>query len=225
MAIAFVGGATNRSSTSFSSLAITYSPTAGNTVIIAAAIDTTTGNISSISDNATGGSSVYSSVNSVLNSTRAVLWSTAAGGIKAGVTTITINFSATLPSDGAVLDVEYSGVLRLGQNATKTGSGSAVSQQPGFTTQDANNVVLAIIGANTTGFAAVSGTNLRESTTSTISRNGALIDQAVASAGTNPTLKVTNTSANAWAGVFFELRSTATGSSNTNQLMMVGCGT
>src|ERR1035437_4326002 len=103
MAIAFVRAAGNASVAVGTTLAVTISPTAGDTLVVVTEILATTA-VASVVDNATGGSSTYTKQASIVGATNDTeIWTTGAGGIKSGVTTITITFGTTGVESGTAL--------------------------------------------------------------------------------------------------------------------------
>lgn len=204
MAIAFVNGANSTSSTTAgTSKTITYSPVAGNTLIVFGfGVGVA---VSNVTDNATGGSSSYSQLaGPQTNTVTSTCWGTAPGGVKSGVTTITITFASSTRNTCSL--VEYSGVKGFG--VAVTGTGSSTTPFGTATTQDANNfLVMGLTRQGTSTWSANTG-NLRESQTgagSTTPGQGT-VDNTVASPG-SVTCRATISSSGAWAASGIELRS------------------
>jgi len=147
------GGHGNTGSlTTATSLAISYSSESGNTIVAVCALGNTSSSISSITDNG----SAWALRGYVSNGTavRSEIWSTPAGGSVASPS-FTINLSA--PSTASCALEEYTGVLALGN--TNTAEATSGNWSVGLTTQDANNYVVAGIGANSYyGFSNPTGT-------------------------------------------------------------------
>jgi len=141
--ISRVGGATNTtgSSTSATSLSIAYHSSSGNTIVAVCALGNTTSSISSIADSG----SVWALRAFVSNGTavRSEIWSTNAGASVAS-TSFTMNISGGTPASCAL--EEYAGVLNLGATAINQATSGTMSV--GLTTQDANNYLVAGLGAN-----------------------------------------------------------------------------
>jgi hypothetical protein len=198
-----------------SSLAVTVAgTTAGDTgVVVIVTINGTT--VGSVTDNATGGSSTYSLITSKNNGTTRVvyLYSTAAGGLKGGATSVTVN--SISPASATVAEfAEYSGVANLGNIATPT-TGTSGTATISVTTQDDNNWVVGGFGlqGNST-FTAGANTTIEHQNINTVSPSGNRTSGAI-TVNTTPgtaglvTLTVTLSSL-PWEAVALELRSVAT---------------
>ena len=210
--------------TAATSTTLTVTLVAGDTAFVVVGFPNNTTTVSSITDNATGSSSVYGS-QAVLRNTNSTttggeLWATPIGGVGSGVTTLTINVSASVRF--SVCAWEYSGALAYGVVATAA-SGSSASPSISLTTQDSNNFIVSAMvhAASTSGWTASVG-NLRASIAGTSTDAGvAGMDNTVASAG-SVTTTATITSA-AWIAVAIELRSVASSAAVPVQLQHRGC--
>jgi len=141
--IAAVGGAhSNTASDSFpSALSIPYTSGGGNTIVAVCALGSTSSSISSITDNG----SVWTFRAGVNGGTavRSEIWSTTAGGSVAS-TSFTITLSGPTPASCAI--EEYSGVLSIGATATSTDASGTMSVS--ITAPEANDYIVAGLGAN-----------------------------------------------------------------------------
>src|SRR5215470_13646084 len=113
MAVAFVQAAANNAA-SGSSLQVTISPAAGNTLVVVVGFHLTGETVSSITDN--GGSTYLfrNAVNNDVTECKTEVWSTPPNQIASGVTTVTINLSGSINSVAAECG-EYSGVDGFGR--------------------------------------------------------------------------------------------------------------
>jgi hypothetical protein len=151
--ISRVGGASSNTGTNPNptSLSITYSSSNGNTIVAVCALGVTSSSIGSITD----GGSTWALRAFAVNGTavRSEIWSTTAGASVAS-TSFAINILGGSPASCAL--EEYAGVLGLGATATNAATSGTMSVS--LTTQDANNFVVAGLGANSYyGFSATSG--------------------------------------------------------------------
>lgn len=219
MAIAFVNGTTATGAASVATL--TYSPTAGNMLVIIASCPNTQ-TIQSVVDNATGGSTTYTKkVGQANSATDVEMWTVPLSGVKSGVTTITVTTTGASVAIRAAV-AEYSGVLAFG-NTNSASTVASVNYTSALTTAKNNSFAVAgFAGNNNSSYTSVAGSNLRESTAAAASKNVALVDSGSVSAGAQ-TLKVTSNTSVAYVTVALELQSVAA-STSTNQLMMTGCG-
>jgi hypothetical protein len=135
------GGRNNTGSATTTSLSINYSSHSSNTIVAVCALGNTAASISSITDNGSYWVLRYAMNNGT--AVRSEIWSTPAGGSVAS-TSFTINMSGGTPASCAL--EEYAGVLALGNTSSAQGNSGVWSV--GLTTQDANNYVVAGIGAN-----------------------------------------------------------------------------
>jgi len=204
---------------------VTRTEAAGDTVVVAVAIRTTTSTVSSVSD--TGGSNYGSSpIVAINNSTnaRAELWSTAVGGSTSS-TSVTITLGASSKFVGCVF--EYTGVVALGNTGTFTGNGNSVVVN--VTTQDANNWCTSSAAAQGTGTFSQNVGTLRASAVTSGGQGssnvgGALTDNTIATPGTCSMAPTISTQENN-AGVGVELRSTSGGGAVAkHQLLTLGVG-
>ena len=198
MAIAFVNSAFSTSSgTAGTSKTISYTPTAGNTLIVFAFGSA----VAAVSATDTLNNLYVLFVPHTANTVEVTTF--VCRQCNGGATTITINFASSTKNTCAV--VEYSGALEVGLK--NTGSGSSTGPTVAITTEDANNFVvagMAIVGTET--WAASVG-NLRQSQpgASASTPGGAVTDNTAVSPGavTNTT---TLSSSGAWVAHAVELR-------------------
>lgn len=175
----FINGAVSASSSTASgTCAVTYSPTAGNTIVgwgAGVGVD-----VSSVADNATGGSSTYIRLTPANNHTiTGSLWGVLV--VKSGVTTITFTMASSTRRACGVL--EFSGVAAFG-NSDGTATASSASPQDTLTMQDANNYI--VTGMSREG----------TSTWSTHTGVGTLRENLAGAGSTTPGIGIsTNTSA------------------------------
>jgi len=138
-----VGGAHGNTgvSAAAATLSINYASSTGNTVVAVCALGNTSASIGSITDSG----SVWALRAFVNNGTaiRSEIWSTNAGGSVAS-SSFTINIAGGTPASCAL--EEYSGVLSLGPTAANQATSGTWTV--GMTTQEANDVVVAGLGAN-----------------------------------------------------------------------------
>ena len=161
--------------------------------------------VSSVTDK---GNSIYKTaaalrkVNSTTSSTE--LWYTAAGAVRSGVTSVTVNTSA-VGRFGACAD-NYSGVASVG-NPGAGATGSTTSESTAQTTIDSNNCIVAGMGhAANTGTWTVSAGSLRTSVVGTTTCSAtAIMDNTAASPGSVTTTATLSTTS-VWAAVSLELR-------------------
>jgi hypothetical protein len=208
--IAAVGGASGNTGTNLApaSLAIHYASGSHNTILAVCAFGSTASTISSIMDS--GSTWAFRGYAANGSAVRTEIWSTAAGGSVAS-TSFTINLSNGSPTSCAL--EEYSGVLALGSTAAASGTSGLWSA--GLTTQDADNVVVAALGANSYyGYANPTCTIRQPGTLTNNSGNNyvemALLDTTVAVPSSIHC--GVSTSPAPWAAVALELRSVGTGS-------------
>lgn len=197
------------SSSTTLSFAVTVATTAGDTVVVTVARKNTGCTVSSVTDNAAGGSSVYSVlVGPISNTVGFDLYGTAVAAAKAA-TSVTVTLGGTA-CKVAVAVGDYSGATAYGNTNSGTGSGA----NPGpvaVTVQDPNGAVVSGFATND-GTAQTSfsgGGNLRQAPVSTggssSTRNGgSLVDQLNQAPG-SVSVRTTH-AAIAWAGGAVELR-------------------
>lgn len=210
MAVAFVGGATSASSSSAGTTkTISYSPTAGNTLLVfGAGVGVA---ISKVSDNIDTTGATYSKVaGPSTNTVEGEIWSSGVGGVQAGVTTITVTFASS--TRNAVGCGEYSGVHAFG-NVNNSATGSSASPGASVTTQDANNFVVCGMsreGTSTWSTRSGAGT-LRKSLAGAGSTTPGIgiSDNTSASPG-SVTAGATISSSGAWCACAIELRGPST---------------
>ena len=141
--ISRVGGAHGNTgfSTAATSLSIGYTSSNSNTLVAVCALGNTTSSISSITDSGSTWSLRAFAVNGT--AVRTEIWSTGAGGSVAS-TSLTIHLSGGTPASCAL--EEYAGVLSIGATAVNQATSGTMSVT--LITQDANNYVVAGLGAN-----------------------------------------------------------------------------
>lgn len=123
MAITFVGSAT-AACNGLTSVAITYSPTAGNQVILVVQGGNQGGAaVSSVTDNATGGSSTYNSDLSDTSNGYYITGILSTPNVKSGVTTVTVNLGAS-STGGSIVLFEFSGGNTSGWFDKASGGGT-----------------------------------------------------------------------------------------------------
>ena len=204
MAIAFVNFGVNSSTAVGTTLVITPSvaPVAGHTLVVVTDALLAAGAVVSVVDNGSPASTYtkQAALASSLNTTEC--WSTGAGGVGIGVTAITITFTTT-HIERAGVTAEYSGVLAIGLNNTNSGTASPMTVA--ITTQDANNYVVAGLGAGALEtVTATSGTKRGTTQGTTVAL--ALVDNTAASA-TSVSDTATLSTGTSWAAAAVELRS------------------
>jgi hypothetical protein len=206
MAISYIGGGNNGSSTAVTTISVTYSPVVGNTLCVFLALGSSSAGLSIVDNLANS-----LTTGPTLSALYGVYYT-----VPSGVTTLTASWT-TAKQCGMVL-MEYSGVSSV--NASLTGNtATATSTTPSIsvTTQDANDFVVA--GFHTgTAMTTTSG-NQRKSESVGFYMYG--LDNTSATAG-SVTLGGTMTSS-AWVAVAIELRASASGSNHQN-LLLLGCG-
>lgn len=197
-----------QTSTSTNTVTLTVTFTAGNTGIVIVAFPNNTTTVTRVTDNATTSSSAYGTnpnLRKVNGTTSSVeIWYTGPGGVRAGVTSVTVLISAN--GRFAVCADNYSGVLGIGGTGAG-GTGSSTAPSAAQTTQDANNFIVAGMGraAGTSTWTASAG-NLRTNYGGATSTScAAIMDNTAASPGS-----VTNTATlgttGVWAVATVELR-------------------
>ncbi len=214
---AYVNSWSAGSSATTLSFPVTVATTAGDTVVVTIARKNTGCTVSTVTDNAAGGSSTYNSlVGPVSNTVGFNIYGTPIGAAKAA-TSVTVTMTGTA-CKVAVAVADYSGVTNYGNTNTGTGSGA----NPGpvaVTVQEASGAVVGGFATND-GSAQTSLTGtLRQAPVSTggsaSTRDGdSLVDQLNQAAG-SVSIQTTH-AAIAWAGGAVELR-------NQGTLISVSC--
>ena len=175
------------------------SMTAGNTIVVASAVNSATVKVSSITDSV--GSFYATRSSAVTTGATAEIWTATAGAGAGSTVTITYNGSVSSVCSAA----QYSGVGALGTNFNS--SGSAKTATVAVTTNDTNNwVVAAFATLGSTTPTALAG-NLRQAAALSTPIGGALNDNSSSSAGSvtnSVTIATTNTS---YVATAVELRS------------------
>jgi membrane-bound inhibitor of C-type lysozyme len=189
-AIARTGTPASHDCASATTCTVTYSPTAGNGLVVFVQ-DNATATISSVTDNAAGGSSTYTSIFSGACNTSGSTYNCGlyvACNVKAA-TVITANFSVA--DAGAIIVSEYTGqaLATCGDqtSASVTGSSTAfTSGTTGTTTQAAELIIGAFLWDGGTTLNATSGSynHIKDQNCSTCGSSIGLMDQIVASTGT-----------------------------------------
>jgi hypothetical protein len=161
-AITLVAGTAVSSTATASFAATCTSTTAGNDLVVTIAVPNTV-NVVTVTDNATGGSSVYTKKNALQNLTagaaiRSEIW--IARNIKSAITTVTVKLSAS-----AVVAVgfgEYSGLSSYGVINSAFNASTSTTPSVSLTTTGANNIVLGclttLLGGGTQTCTATAGT-------------------------------------------------------------------
>ncbi|HWE51900.1 MAG TPA: fibronectin type III domain-containing protein [Bryobacteraceae bacterium] len=202
--VTVVGGAANNTggSSAPANLTISYSSTGGNTLVAVCALGSTASSISSIVD----AGSVWSLQAAANNGTavRSEIWSTPAGGAVAS-RSFTISFAAGSPASCAI--EEYAGVIGIGTTAANHATSGTISV--GLSTDEANDYVVAGLGANSYNNYNPTGGTLRQRGGLTSNPGGnyvemALCDNTAAAAGTVSCSSVSGPAA--WAAIALELR-------------------
>jgi len=204
MAIAFVGGAfSTASTTAGTSKTISYTPAAGNTLIVFGfGVGVAISNVTDTAGN------VYTRQNTdVTNSVTASIWATAPGkALTHASNVITVTFASS--TRNTVVVVEYSGVNAFGTAASNTGSSTTPTIS--ITTHDNNNLIIAgMTRQGTSTWTANVGT-LRENQAGpgSTTPGGGVVEHASATpASTTDTATIS--SSGSWAVQGIELRSIA----------------
>ena len=202
--ISQVGGGHNTTggSNAPTSLSIAYASSNGNTIVAVCALGKTSASISSITD---GGSAwAFRAYAASGTAVRSEIWSTSAGGSVASKS-FTINIPGGAPASCAL--EEYSGVQVIGPAATSQGTSGAISVS--LTTQEANDYVVAGLGANSySGYNITNGISRQSAgLTSNSSNNYVEMDLCDNKAATASSVACLSVSAPApWAAPALELR-------------------
>lgn len=204
MAIAF-GRSSAFSGTGASPLTASLVINLGETVVVCVTFNPTTCAVTGVTDNAAGGSSVYTKRGEFVQSTsvKHEYWSTDAGGAKAA-TTVSAAFSGT-NSDSGLVAAAYTGVLGIGSYAS--GGGATGTHTLSLTTQDANNWVVAHFADLDNVTIPTAGTGNLRQTDADVSITQALVDNTAASANTSVTCSLGAPTTTPWAAGALELRS------------------
>ena len=209
MAITATTGQTASNTTAGTSLAAAaFSATAGQHLLVAVALATTTASVSTITDTA---GNTYARQSTITNGTSVVVELWAATGITGNASNVvTVTFSASTLA--AIAIEEYSGLVSsyFGTPATATGTGTWPVAS--LTTVDGGSWTVAAIGfACSSGdtFSQWEGT-IRQSVVPSLTSVGvALVDNAPGGDGTIPTGAGLSAS-RAWAAAAVEMRTHAT---------------
>lgn len=200
MAIAFVNSAINGGS-SVTSVAVTYSPTAGNALLVGVSLLTTGFTVSSISDTAGNVYRLVDSQNRISNICRVELWYCAK--IVGSPTSITANLSGSA-GQVTISVAEYSGVAADGVFNSNTGSSALTTCTT--TGADANNFGVCFFAASGAGTFTASIGTLRNSLVQGATLGGGCIDHTVASNHPSLNPRATISVSEQWATVLMELR-------------------
>ena len=207
--ISRVGGAHSNSgfSTTATSLSIAYHSSNSNTVVAVCALGNTSSSISSITDSGSAwGFRAYATNGTAV---RTEIWSTIAWGSVAS-TSVTIHLSGGTPASCAL--EEYAGVLSIG--ATAVNQATSGTMLVTLTTQDANNYVVAGLGANSYyGYSVTNGAIWQVGgLTSNPGNNYVEMDLCDNTAITATSVTCSSvSSSSSWAIPALELRSVSTG--------------
>lgn len=206
MSIAWVGGTSN-SAASAATITATYSPTAGNMVIVFVTVG---GSVTGLSVQDNNGN--YLGPGPVVNTSQVpvaagtgfmyAFWAVAV----TGATSYVANWTTSQVS--SIVVGEYSGVgailLTLATN-NATGTSTTAGITP--TTTDTNAVLVCGIANNSTvGFSAVGGSNLRENSGNAHAAVCCLVDSGAVAINTAQLVKATQGSSVAFGILAFELR-------------------
>lgn len=216
MSIGYVGSA-SAGFTANTTFSVTYSPTAGNTVIVF------------LGGNGAFNPTVKDSSNVTLTAglteTQTVIVHSAYYTAGSGVTSFTATWTGTARA-GNIVVIEYSGVNTV--NATLSGNvGSGVSNNhPTLTCTTLNNNAWLVAGfgvSATTSWTAATG-NLRIGVigSETAGRIG-VVDNTSSVAG-SVTCAATTAGTSTWAGVVYELDSVSGGGAVIRELNLLGVG-
>ncbi len=204
MTIAFVQVAGAESSAAGATLSVPIAPAPGNTLVVVTNLkDGGFFNVS-ISDDAPGGSSTYIiRKHENLGTIDVEVWSTDVGGLKSGVTTVTVTFGNT--GERAVICGEYSGVGAIGVNVGNN-SGTSTTATANCITADNNNWVVGGIGAaSLVTYSGIVGT--QRGALQGVTETLALIDNTSATPSIGLPIQATLGSSVLWGVASFELRS------------------
>lgn len=201
MAISYVGGAIGTTGgTASTTVAITYAPTAGNTLLV---FGSAAANITGVSDNA--GNIYVRLAGPLRNIVFGSLWGTAPGTVKAGATIITVTFASSQTISAGV--VEYSGVQAYGK-VSSANSGFSFNPNSTITTQDDNNVVVVGMAVRGTQTWTADEGNLRQNQPgATSSVPGIGISDNTAATPASVTSGATISAEMSWLSCGIELRS------------------
>jgi hypothetical protein len=213
MAINYISGAVNSASTSVNTISVTYSPTAGNTLVVFVGINVSNAGLTvvdNLSNSLTAGPTLTLGT-SISSSCHYYT-------VPSGVTSITASW--TTNRECGIVVLEYSGVVAV--NASLSGNavdGTSASPSITVTSQDANDYIVAGFVCSQV-FTMSTGTQRQHVASGTHNYCG---DNTSSTAG-SITLGGSQTSAN-WIALAIELRaSIGTPGVSSNQLMMMGCG-
>ena len=214
MAIGFVGGSSNTAA-SATTVSATYSPTAGNIIIVYVPVGASVTAISVADQNGNAlapGPVVSSSQQPVAAGTGFLygFW----GIAQAGATSYTATWTTSRVS--SIVLGEYSGVQAINLAlATNSATGTSATATITPTTTDANDwLVCGMANNSTDGFTAIAGSNLREST-SGVTACAALVDSGVVAVAGATTVKATIAASVAWGAFAIQLRPFAGGAPAT----------
>jgi hypothetical protein len=212
----YVNGSTAADSTGTAmSLTIHYSPTAGNTVVIAVAIATGTDSVGAVTATDNGSSQYLEGqpFNGGSGNTLVSLLYTTPGGVKSGVSTITV--ALRQPSKAVAVLGEYSGVAAFGLGSVYFDTdGPTTKPFQTATIGDNNDMMVMAVNSIGTGGVSPNAGNLRnsavtsgESATSNVS--GALVDISATSTRDSVTLAVNTDTSQDWLTSVLELKGTS----------------
>lgn len=200
MAIAFVNSAINGGS-SVTSVAVTYSPSAGNTLVVGVALLTTGFTVTSVTDNAGNVYKLKDFQNKTVNICRVEVWW--CHNIVGSPTSITANLSGT--AGQAIIAVgEYSGIAADGLIFSNTGSTALTTNTVNST--DANSWSVSFFAASGSGTFTASVGTLRQSLVQGAALGGGLIDTTTASQHGSLNCRATISVSEQWATDMMELR-------------------
>jgi len=171
--ITFVGSGSNVSSVVVSSIVVTYTSSANHFVVVEVIDD---GTVSTVTDNAAGGSSVFTKL---LSKTTGSLdfveeWSTTFSGSKAA-TSFTVTFTGNV-DDAVVIVGEYAGATGIGVTSNNNAPGGSSTQTITATVSASNSWSICAIGIQANVAQTASVGNMRSNAHTTVFSGLALVD-------------------------------------------------
>jgi hypothetical protein len=209
--VAYVGGATaSNSGTAGTSLTVTYSPTAGNQVVLGIMFAAAVTSLSCADQNSNA-----LTLNTHENNAYEFY-----GTAIAGATSFKCQWTTSAKASEAV--AEYSGVVGVGTNGIN--SGSSTSSSISVTTTKSNSFIVAIFGNGVNATYTATSGNLRQNISGGAGNSNAvaIMDNTAAIAGTSVTDTAT-VPTGAWNAVGLELYPTQP-ANGSGQLLLMGVG-
>lgn len=200
--ITFVGSGSNTASVVVSSIVVTYTSSANHFVVVIVMDD---GTVSSVTDNAAGGSSVFTKLASKAVGSLDNLeeWGTTFSGSKAA-TSFTVTFTGNV-DDAVALVGEYAGGTGLG--VTTTTSGSSTTQTITATVSASTSWAICGIGPQVNAAQSASTGNMRVTAHTTVISSAALVDNT--GGASSDVCATTTTSSSMYAAAAVDLKSQA----------------